>query len=91
MKKYLCLLALVMTGCATSQQVAITGGQPAQLIKCGNMVKSACTQKAADICPSGYTELERNPDHYGDMSKIGNIGFLEVKADTTTFMLIQCK
>lgn len=91
MKPYIPCLVLLLAGCASSQQVVTSGGQPAQLIKCGNLVKSACLRKAADLCPSGYTELERKPDPYADMTKVGNAGLLEIKADTTTTLLIQCK
>jgi hypothetical protein len=91
MKLSLFVVVLLLTGCATSQQVATPGGAPAHLIKCGNLAKSACTQKAVDLCPSGYTELERKPDTYGDTTKVGNMGLLEIRADTTTFMLVQCK
>ena len=35
--------------------------------------------------------LDRNSDLYDELTKSGNAGKLEIKADTTTTMLIQCK
>lgn len=82
---------ITLAGCASATQVQGPNGQPAYLVKCGNAVKSKCSAKAADLCPSGYRVLERNADHYGDSTKVGNAGALEIRADTTTTMLVQCK
>jgi len=90
--KYLLLMFLVvLAGCASSQQVKGPNGENAYLVKCGNAVKEKCAAKAADLCSHGYTFLDRNADRYDDLTKVGNAGVLEIKADTTTTMLIQCK
>ncbi len=91
MKNFFLLFLLVLAGCASSRQVRGPNGGTAYEVKCGNAVKSKCTAKAADLCPRGYTVLDRNGDRYDDLTKVGNAGALEVKADTTTIMLIQCK
>ncbi len=78
-------------GCATSEQVTGPNGAPVYLMTCGNAVKAKCTEKAATLCPNGYTEPERRANRYDDLTKVGNVGVLELKADTTTRMLIQCK
>ena len=82
---------LVLAGCASAKQVKGPNGGTAYEVKCGNAVKSKCTAKAADLCPRGYSVLERNADRYDDLNKVGNAGMLEIKADTTTTMLIQCR
>lgn len=91
MKKLILIVPIFLFGCASVQQVTGPNGTPAYLVKCGNAVKSKCTQKATDLCPNGYTELDRKADRYDDLTKVGNVGKLEIKADTTTSMLIQCK
>jgi hypothetical protein len=91
MKNLLLIILVVLAGCATSKQVRGPNGGTAYEVKCGNAVKSKCTAKAADLCPRGYTVLERNADRYDDLTKVGNAGALEIKADTTTTMLIQCR
>lgn len=90
--KYLFLLFIVvLAGCASSQQIKGSDGKEAYQVKCGNAVKGKCTEKAAELCPHGYTLLDRNADRYDDLTKVGNVGALEIKADTTTAMLIQCR
>jgi hypothetical protein len=90
--KYLFLMILViLAGCASAKQVKGPNGEIAFLVQCGNAAKSACTEKAADLCPKGYNSLDRNSDIYNELTKVGNAGMLEIKADTTTTMLIQCK
>ncbi len=84
-----CLVALL--GCASATQVKGPNGEPAYLVKCGNAAKGKCNDKAADLCPGGYKVLDRDADRYDDLSKVGNVGSLEIKADTTTTVLVQCK
>ena len=91
MKNIFLMFLLVLTGCASAKQVKGPGGGNSYEVKCGNAVKSKCTSKAADLCPRGYSVLERNSNRYDDLSKVGSAGRLEIKADTTTTMLIQCK
>ncbi|MFA6119808.1 MAG: hypothetical protein WCT35_02315 [Sideroxydans sp.] len=89
--KYLFLLSLlVLAGCASSQLTKGPNGEDAYLVKCGNAVKSKCVAEANSLCPKGYVQLDWKPDSYADSTKVGNIGVLEVRADTTTTMLIQC-
>lgn len=89
--KYLFLVSLlVLAGCASSQPTKGPNGEDAYLVKCGNAVKSKCVSEANSLCPNGYVQLERKADDYADSTKVGTIGVLEVKADTTTIMLIQC-
>jgi hypothetical protein len=90
-KKLILVAPLFLFGCASTERVTGPNGASAYLVKCGNAVKTKCMEKAADLCPNGYTHLDRNGDRYDDLTKIGNVGKLEIKADTTTTMLIQCK
>jgi len=91
MKNLLLLLLVVLAGCASAKQVKGPNGEIAYLVQCGNAVKDKCTEKAADLCPNGYNLIDRNSDLYDVLTKVGNAGKLEIKADTTTTMLIQCK
>lgn len=90
--RYLTLMFwCVLVGCASSQQVKGPNGEDAYQVKCGNAVKEKCIAEADKLCPKGYVQLERNGDRYDDLTKVGNVGALEIKADTTKTMLIQCK
>jgi hypothetical protein len=91
MKNLVLILSIVLVGCASAKQVKGPNGEIAYLVQCGNAVKNKCTEKAADLCPNGYNLIDRNSDRYDELTKVGNIGKLEIKADTTTTMLIQCK
>jgi hypothetical protein len=90
--KYVYLVVLaVLAGCASSQQVKGPDGKVAYEVKCGNAVKEKCAAKAAELCPHGYNQLDRKANRYDDLTKVGDMGKLEIKADTTTIWLIQCK
>ncbi len=91
MKNLYLMLLVVLVGCASAQQVKGPNGADAYLVKCGNLAKDKCTEKANDLCPHGYNSLDRNANPYDDMTKVGNLGVLEIKADTTTTIMIQCK
>lgn len=91
MKNLFLLFLVVLAGCASAKQVRGPNGENAYEVKCGNAVKGKCISKASDLCPGGYTELVRKADRYDDLTKVGDAGALEIKADTTTTMLIQCK
>lgn len=90
--KYIYLISLLaLFGCASVKQVRGPNGENAYQVQCGNAVKSKCTSKAAGLCPHGYRVLDRNASVYDDTTKVGSLGALEIRADTTTTMLIQCK
>lgn len=91
MKYFFLGILFVLAGCASAKQVKGPNGGTAYEVKCGNAAKSKCTAKAADLCPRGYSVLERNADRYDDSTRVGNAGALEIRADTSTYMLIQCK
>lgn len=91
MYKQMMVMIFLLSGCASATKVDGPNGKPAFLVKCGNAVKSKCTAKAAELCPGGYLLLEHKTDPYNDSTKIGNAGALEIRADTTTTLLVQCK
>jgi uncharacterized protein YceK len=91
MKNMFLMVLIVLAGCASARQVRGPDGGTAYEVKCGNAAKSKCTAKAADLCPHGYSVLDRNGDSYTDSTRVGNAGALEIRADTTTTMLIQCR
>lgn len=80
-----------MAGCASVKQVKGPNGEIAYLVQCGNAAKGKCTGKAAELCPQGYNLIDRNSDLYDELAKVGDAGKLEIKADTTATMLIECK
>jgi len=90
MKKLLLMYLVVLAGCASAKQVKGPNGETAHQVKCGKAVKNKCTEKAAELCPSGYSVLEGKSDRYDDLTKVGDAGKLEIKADTTITMLVQC-
>ena len=91
MKNLRLMFLLVLAGCASVKQVKGPNGEVAYLVQCGNAVKGKCAEKASEVCPNGYNLLDRNSSLYDELTKVGNVGKLEIKADTTTTMLIQCK
>lgn len=91
MKKLVLLGFVALLGCANVKEIKGPNGEAAYQVQCGNAVKEKCKDKAAELCPNGYKQLDRNADQYADLTKVGNIGVLEIKADTTTTLLIQCK
>ena len=46
-------------GCASSRTVHGPGGKAAHSIRCGSAVIEACYEKAAQLCPRGYTIVDR--------------------------------
>jgi hypothetical protein len=91
MKKVFLLFFVVLAGCASAKQVTGPNGKIAYLVQCGNAVKSTCAEKAIDICPHGFNELDRSAYRNADLTEVGKLGVLEIKANTTTSMLLQCK
>jgi len=91
MNRLLLIILVVLAGCASVKKVKGPNGEEAYLVQCGKAATSACTSKANDLCPHGYNLVDRNSDLYDELTKVGNIGKLEIKADTTETLLIQCK
>jgi hypothetical protein len=91
MKNWLLLFLVVLAGCASVKKVTGPNGEIAYQVQCGKAATGACTSKADDLCPHGYNLIDRNSDLYDDLTKVGNLGKLEIKADTTETMLIQCR
>lgn len=85
------LIALALAGCAAVKPVKLPNGGSAYLVECGRAVAGKCAAKAAEVCPNGYDRLERRADRYTDLTEVGEVGALELKADTTERLLIQCR
>jgi hypothetical protein len=90
MNKIVLTLLILLAGCANAKEMKGPNGETAYQVKCGNAVKEKCSEKATQLCPKGYTKLNRNSDRYDDSTKVGNLGLLEIKTDTTTTLLITC-
>jgi len=91
MRRWLVLVMVVLAGCASAKKVTGPNGDIAYLVQCGKAATGACTSKAIDLCPHGYNVIDRNSSLYDDLTKVGDLGKLEIKADTTETLLIQCK
>lgn len=48
-------IAILLSGCASSKAIQGPNGEVAYFIKCGSAVIDACYEKAAKVCPAGYT------------------------------------
>ena len=68
----LATLTLVASGCATSNQIQGPNGKPAFFIKCGSAVLQKCYEKAAEVCPSGYSMLDRDQNGNAIIVPAGN-------------------
>ncbi len=84
-------LLVALAGCASAEKLTGPNGETAYQVQCGKAATSACISKAHDLCPRGYNLIDRNSDRYHELTQVGNIGRLEVRADTTETLLIQCK
>lgn len=62
MKRWLLIIVmLVISGCATSQKVIRPDGAGEYLIQCGSGTGwNVCYSKANEVCPAGYTDLEKD-------------------------------
>ena len=90
MKNIVLIFLIVLTGCASVKEVKGPNGETAYQVQCGNAVKGKCDEKASQLCPNGYAKLDRNSDRYDDLTKVGKLGIFDIKADTTTTILIKC-
>ena len=53
--------ALLLVGCTTTQQINRPGGKKEFLIACGaGLGWNICYDKANELCPGGYTTLEKD-------------------------------
>ena len=53
-----CFMALFVMGCVSTQEFKGPNGKTAYSMDCGNHL-NACYQKAGEVCPTGYTILDR--------------------------------
>ena len=62
--KFAVLLALIVSGCATSQEMRRADGSREYLISCGYFGWYICYDKAKEICPERYKVLSENEPFY---------------------------
>ena len=84
----ICILAVLLAGCATSKPIQGPNGTQAFLIKCGSAVIDACYEEAAKVCPKGYDMVDRQANPNGLITPAGN-GFVAVRGPNSMF--IECK
>ena len=88
MYKALLLVVLLLSGCATSQQITGPNGTPAFLISCGSGVIEQCYEKAAETCPNGYHFLDKSGNPNAVLLPAGN-SVVAVRGRNKMF--IECK
>lgn len=59
-----CCCALALAGCASATPKPFSGpnGRPAYSMRCSGLGRTldACYQKAGELCPAGYTVVDRS-------------------------------
>ncbi|MDP2070453.1 hypothetical protein [Methylotenera sp.] len=86
--KLILLIAIALTGCATSEQIQGPNGSTSYFIKCGSAVIEKCYKEAAKVCPNGYTFADRQTNPNAIIMPSGN-GYLMARGPNS--MLIECK
>ena len=93
MKYLYALLGLVLiTSCATSQEIVLPSGEKGFTINCGSYEgdsRSACYQKAGEVCPSGYDILEQTEEK--DKNIVANPYSFQTLEDDKRVLVIECK
>lgn len=90
--KFTPLLALLLSGCASSSQTYATDGRAAYSLNCSGTVRNwgACEQRAGEICQSaGYDVLSRTGER-GAMASASQYGAFATSTVMRT-MLIACR
>lgn len=80
--------AVALTGCATSKQITGPNGVAAHSIRCGSARIDLCYEKAAELCPSGYSFLDRNQSGNMVAMPVGNTLVFGAGPNT---IFVQCK
>jgi hypothetical protein len=85
----LIVLWSVLAGCATSKDVMAPSGKMAHLIKCGSARIDLCYEKAAEVCPKGYSIVADREGANGALVTPGSgIGAFVLGPST---MFVECK
>lgn len=86
----LTLIAVVLTGCATSNQIAVgPNGKPMHMITCGaGAYLQYCYEKAASVCPNGYQFIDRQTGSTAAVFHQPNSSMIMMGPQT---MAIECK
>lgn len=89
MKKLMLATVFSLTGCASINPIQVSGpsGKTAYTMRCSGAGRTleACYQKAGEVCPNGYTMVDRST---GTKSIPANGGFMMVNDHNLT---VECK
>lgn len=88
----LALVALALTGCASSTQIYTPSGEQGQALNCSGLARSwnDCLSRAGDLCGAkGYAVVERNGELVATAAATST-GALGAQSTTRT-MLVVCK
>jgi hypothetical protein len=77
-----------LAGCATAKEIQGPNGGKAYFIKCGSAVIDKCYEKAAEVCPKGYTFADRQNNPNSVIVPVGT-GFMAAHGPNS--MLVECK
>ncbi len=78
----------VLAGCASAERIQRPGGKPAYVITCGSIASANCYSKAAEVCPGGYTVVQKDDGGGGAMPPGGNTSGLMRGPGQ---LVVQCK
>ena len=81
-------VSVLLAGCATSEPIKAPDGNMGYFIKCGSAVIDACYKKAAELCPGGYTQVDRETSPNGIVAPVGN-AFVFARGRNSMF--VECK
>jgi len=93
---FIVVIVGILAGCATASQSVGPNGGPAYSIACGAAVPHKCLEKAGQVCPNGYTVLNRRDSEYlGQHSSVSVRGYAasgsSAPMNSLNSLLVECK
>ena len=82
------LMLATLAGCATARPIKGPSGHTAYFVKCGAAMIDRCYEKAAEVCPNGYTFADKNQAGGAAVIPVGS-GFMVARGPNS--LLIECK
>ncbi|HXD05721.1 MAG TPA: hypothetical protein VN680_06715 [Burkholderiaceae bacterium] len=77
-----------LAGCAIAQPIQGPNAKTAYVVQCSGSTITACYEKAAEVCPSGYQMLDRNVSSSGVLVPAGRSTMYSAGP---TSLLVECK
>lgn len=90
MRSTILAVAALLAGCAAIEPQRITGpsGKPAYFMQCSGQGRTlaACYQKAGEVCPAGYSVVDRASD-----SRVFSTAPGQVHTSVQHALVIECR